>query len=103
MDWTDITDVRITDEDGNVLYEGPKFLRCYYNECLSIVTQGQINLHGRCASCGGRKFRQTVLLKQNEIMDLSSGKHVLAQWEKEMIDGSIKELPAPVEKEQNDD
>lgn len=100
MRWTDCTDIVVTDDDGSEVYDGPKFKRCYYNECGSLVTQGQIEQHGTCV-CGGRKMRAAVLLTINEISGLMTGKYLLNEWENELIGNDEIELPI-IEEGEND-
>ncbi len=91
MHWYDCTDIRIEDDSGGLIYEGPKFLRCMYSECGSIVTQGKLEEsdEGVCY-CGGRKFRPALLLKEDERRDLMTGKHPLNEWERVVVgDDSI--------------
>lgn len=91
MHWYDITDIEVKNDDGLVLYNGPKFLRCVYSECGRIVTHGQLEKdgEGQCA-CGGRKTRAAVLLTQDEKNGLMKGKYLLNEWETKMIgDDSI--------------
>lgn len=90
MHWYDCVDIKVID-DGNVLYEGPKFLRCVYGECGRIATQGKLEEsgQGRCW-CGGRRFRGALLLTEDEKTGLMRGKYPLNVWETIMIgDDSI--------------
>lgn len=84
MAWSDCTDIKVTDDDGQVLYEGPRYLRCVYGECSSVVTHGQIAKNGGCR-CGGRKFRAAVLLTKTEQVQLMTGHYPLTDWETEYI------------------
>ena len=80
MHWTDCTDIRIVGDDEAVIYVGPKFLRCVYSECSSLVTHGQIEATGTCL-CGGRKYRSAVKVTRDEEVGLTTGKYLLNEWE----------------------
>lgn len=73
-------DITIFDDDKNRIYKGPSFLRCEQYGCRKIVTNGYLAKHGAC-SCGGRKFRDAVLLTPEEIEGFRNGEYLLNEWE----------------------
>lgn len=85
MHWYDCIDIRVTDDDGQVLYDGPKFLRCQYTECAEIATQGWLEEHDGHCYCGGRKFRPALLLTTEEKRAFMNGKYSLNAWETMMV------------------
>ena len=79
--WYDCTDIDVFDDDGVLIYRGPKFLRCMANECQGIVTQGMIEEIGKCGHCGFRKTRSATKLSRDEVNDFLTGKYPLNEWE----------------------
>lgn len=80
MHWSDCTDIKVRDDGGEMIYAGPRYLRCVYVECSSLVTHGRIEEIGTCL-CGGRKFRAAVKLSKQEQTELMTGHHPLNPWE----------------------
>ena len=89
--WYDCVDIVVKDDDGEIIYDGPKFLRCAYpSDCGSIVTHGWLDQNDGHCYCGGRKFRAALMLKPEEQRALMMGKHPLNEWETKMVgDDSI--------------
>ena len=58
-------DVIVRNDDGQIIFSGPRFLRCGYAECNSLVTHGMIQEHGGCV-CGGKRVRQAVKVTPDE-------------------------------------
>lgn len=80
-DWYECHDIDVRDDDGNIIYTGPKFMRCVYPECNSLVTQGKIDESGTCY-CGGRKMRAAVRVTEEERGEILTGKRPLNDWER---------------------
>lgn len=78
--WYDITDIQIKDDEGIIVFSGPKFQRCFYHECGKLVTYGYLEEHQSCF-CGGRKFRVPSVLTEVERQDLLSGAYPLTELE----------------------
>jgi hypothetical protein len=77
-------DIRVLDDKGVLIYEGPTFLRCEQYGCRKMVTHGYLEKHGKCY-CGGIRFRDAVLLTDEEQEGLRAGKYPLAAWEQAFI------------------
>lgn len=75
-----LQDIKVVDDDGTLLYEGPPFVRCEQYGCRKLVTQGQIEKDGACL-CGGRKLAPAMALLPQEIEDLYAGLYPLVEWE----------------------
>ena len=90
MNWYDCVDIEVIDDDGNIIYDGPKFIRCtYVADCGFVVTQGYLQEHG-CCYCGGRKFAPARVIKPEERERLLSDETPKTEWEAMMIgDDSI--------------
>lgn len=78
--WYDCVDIEIRDDDGNLTYTGPKFLRCMADECGALVTHGTMDKFGSCM-CGFRKVRPATKLTREEKNGLLNGKYLLNEWE----------------------
>lgn len=85
--WYECFDIEVYDH-GEKIYTGPKFIRCFYNECGEIVTQGMILERGCCYGCGGRKFRPAVKLNTYDKTRLLSGEVPFLPWESELLEGA---------------
>jgi hypothetical protein len=78
--WFDCVDVEIHDDDGQLVYSGPKFLRCMADECGQLVTHGMLAEYGSC-SCGFRRVRPATVITRDEKSGLLNGKYLLNEWE----------------------
>ena len=88
IDWTDCNeDIRALDDNGNVIYSGPKWIRCAHIDCGELLTHGMIEKHQRGCVCNGRRVVAVRRLKPEEIEGLQSGKYPLTQWEHDLIHG----------------
>lgn len=86
MDWWECGDIKVYGDAGEVLYSGPKFVRCEEWGCKEIVTDGQIKAHGAC-KCGNRRFRTCTKLTAREKRRFLEGKYLLSEWEHKLIFG----------------
>jgi len=77
-------DIRVFDDDEHLIYEGPTFLRCEEHGCRKMVTNGYLTKHGAC-SCGGRKFKNALVLTPDETQGLINGDYELNEWEQFFI------------------
>jgi hypothetical protein len=77
-------DIRIYDDDQQLIYDGPAFVRCEEYGCRKMVTNGYLENHGAC-SCGGRKFKNALMLTPDEIQGLRNGDYELNEWEQFFI------------------
>jgi hypothetical protein len=92
-DWVECVDIRVIDDAGEVIYNGPRWFRCARDECRILVTQGMIH-QGGC-HCGNRRLKPAYKLTEAEIHRLQMpGEYELAKWEKELIFGKEAELGA---------
>lgn len=88
IQWAEPEDIIVTDQ-GQVLYSGPKYVRCTRIECLSLVTQGMVQ-QGGCW-CGNRRVGVVHLLTKAERRRLKAGYYPLTTWEQVLI---APEVPA---------
>lgn len=86
MDWWECGDIKIYTDAGDVMYSGPKFVRCTEYGCQEIVTDGQIREHGACA-CGNKRYRSCRKLTETERKGMLNGAYLLSEWEYQMIFG----------------
>lgn len=77
-------DVRVLDDSGEVIYEGPTFFRCREFTCRKMVTNGYLEKHGKCY-CGGRQFNDALALTKEESQALREGKYPLNAWEQVFV------------------
>lgn len=87
ISWQDCDDIRVLDDDGQVVYAGPRWVRCARAECNSLVTHGQIQQAGGCI-CGMRRVVPAWKLTSTEKAGLKRGYYPLLNWEHEAIHGS---------------
>lgn len=83
MDQFECGDILVRNDDGSILYRGPRFLRCPLSECGRLVTHGQVQ-EGGCI-CGGRRFRAAVKVTEVEQKQLLAGAFPLVEWEKKAL------------------
>lgn len=86
--WADCEDITVLDDDGQVIYNGPKYLRCKRDECKELVTHGLIHEHGACW-CGNRRLGVALRLTQAERALVKRGFYPLCAWERELIKPSL--------------
>ena len=84
--WTDCEDIRVIDK-GEVVYAGPRWLRCTRMECGGLVTHGRIR-NGGCP-CGQRRVVGAYKLSTTEQWKLKRGHYALLPWEYEAIHGRL--------------
>jgi|GEM_PF-3833780 len=77
--WDVCEDIKVFDDEGKLIYTGPRYMRCGRPECLQLVTHGQIAL-GSCV-CGNRRLRPALMLSEQERLGLRRGAYVLCPWE----------------------
>ncbi len=90
--WRDCEDIRVLDDDGSVLYAGPRWMRCTRIECNALVTHGQIQ-KGGCV-CGQRRVTGAYRLTATEQVMLKRGHYPLLDWEHLAIHGAPR-VPQP--------
>lgn len=81
-------EIVILDDDKKTIYRGPSFVRCEQYGCRKIATNGYLEKHGSCV-CGGRKFRDAVVLTPEEIQGLKNGEYILNDWERFFIEQEL--------------
>lgn len=81
--WQQCEDIQVRDDAGMVIYDGPKWLRCTREECLKLVTHGQI-AKGSCV-CGNRRVRPALQLTTLEKAWLKLGLLPLTTWETALV------------------
>lgn len=77
-------DVRVRDDDGVVIYSGPRFLRCQRIDCGALITHGMIQELGACM-CGSRRVRAAVNIMPEEEAALSNFTLPMLPWERECM------------------
>lgn len=87
--------IKVLNDQGERVYEGPSFVRCETYGCRKMVTNGHLEKHGACY-CGGRKFRDAILLTEAEIEGLKEGRYELNEWERFFIWDCIAKSQEPV-------
>ena len=85
LSWKDCEDIRVLDDAGNVLYAGPRWMRCTRMECGGLVTHGMVR-NGGCP-CGQRRVVGAYKLSSTEQWKLKRGHYALLPWEYEAIHG----------------
>ena len=90
VQWDEVGDIRVLDDDGQVLYAGPQYLRCLRQECTLVVTHGMIQRYGGCW-CGNRRVAVGLRLRQAEKARLKAGYYDLAPWEVELVQPTVPE------------
>lgn len=83
IQWDECEDIRVTDDEGAVLYNGPRYLRCKRAECRCVVTHGMV-IEGGCW-CGNRRLEACATLTAAERGLLKRGYYPLVAWEQEAI------------------
>ena len=77
-------DVRVRDDDGNIIYSGPRFLRCQRIDCGALVTHGMIQELGSCM-CGSRRMRAAVNVMPEEKTAIENMALPMLPWERECM------------------
>lgn len=85
--WDECADVRVIADDGEVLYNGPRYMRCTRPECLLLVTHGMIE-QGGCW-CGNRRLAVSLRLTVVERERLKAGYYPLNFWERVAIEPEL--------------
>jgi hypothetical protein len=83
LQWWECDDLEVTNEHGQLLFAGPRYLRCTRPECLHLVTHGMI-AQGGCW-CGNRRLSVCLRLTKVEKDRLKEGYYPLLPWEAEAI------------------
>ena len=83
IQWGQCEDIIVRDNDGDVIYNGPKYLRCSRQQCNIIVTQAMVRSGG--CWCGNRRLIPAIRLTAAERMQVKSGYFPLSAWEVELI------------------
>jgi len=81
---TECFDVRVRDDDGKIIYAGPRFLRCQRIDCGALVTHGMIQELGSCM-CGSRRVRAAVNVMPEEESALQELRLPMLPWERECM------------------
>lgn len=79
-------EVRVWDDDGQTIYQGPRFVRCY--DCRVLHTIREINEEGGCKACGVTKFKPAFKLTPQEKIDLVGGVYKMHPWERAILEGN---------------
>lgn len=82
--WDECEDIKVFDDDGALIHNGPKFLRCSRQACNSLVTQGMILESGACW-CGNRRLVPALKLTKQEKCELKLVYYPLNRWEMALI------------------
>ena len=91
--WDDCRDdVEVRDEWDQVLWVGPRYLRCTRQECHTLVTHGMI-AQGGCW-CGNRRLVGALRLTTEERALVKRGYYPLTPWEIEQVQPTV-----PLEKQ----
>lgn len=85
--WSKCEDVRVLDDDGAVIYSGPKYLRCKRSECNGLTTHAMAH-QGGCW-CGNRRLGVALRLTTEERSLLKRGYYPLCAWELELIKPTV--------------
>lgn len=85
--WADCEDLVVRDDEGVVLYSGPKYLRCKRAECSELVTHGMAHAGG--CWCGNRRLGVALKLTTTEKALLKRGYYPLCAWEQALIRPSL--------------
>lgn len=81
-------DVKVFDDDGALIYQGPRFYRCTAAVCGNALhTVRQINEDGGCRICGMTKFMPAVRLLPDEEFEVASGMYRMHPWEQDILRG----------------
>lgn len=91
--WQDCEDLEVWDEWGQLVWAGPRYLRCTRVECHMLVTHGMI-AQGGCW-CGNRRLAVALRLTKEEAAHLKAGYYPLLQWEAEQIQSTLPPGKAP--------
>ena len=81
--WTDCEDLRVLNDHGDVIYNGPKYFRCRQTDCHELVTHWIVE-QGGCV-CGSRRLEPAYRLRPDEEERLRTGYYPLVSWEVEAI------------------
>ena len=88
IDWKECEDIRVLDDDGHVIYSGPRWMRCARAECGGLVTHGMIR-NGGCP-CGRMRVVAAWKLSATEKAMLKRGHYPLLDWEYKAIHGNYE-------------
>jgi hypothetical protein len=81
-------DVKVWDDDGTLVYQGPRFYRCTASVCGNALhTVRQISEGGGCRVCGMTKFMPAVKLLPEEQQALMAGTYKMHPWEVAILEG----------------
>lgn len=86
--WDEVGEIRVLDDNGQVLYAGPQYLRCLRQECLLVVTHGMMQRYGACW-CGNRRVNVALKVRQAEKAHLKAGYYELTPWEVDLIQPTL--------------
>lgn len=81
--WNECDDLEVRNEWAQIIWAGPRYLRCTRMECHSLVTHGMI-AQGGCW-CGNRRLTVALRLTTEEKAMLKRGYYPLVPWEVEQI------------------
>jgi hypothetical protein len=91
--WTECEDLDIFDDDGVLVFSGPRYFRCSRAECCHLVTHGMIR-QGGCW-CGNRRLTVAMRLTKVEKEHLQQGYYPLVKWEWDAIEVQMPEGHEP--------
>lgn len=94
MEWFDVADIKIANDDGEVIYYGPNWLRCSFGACGILVTaKMRERSNSFCPRCEGNRFIPARFLSNTEKQDILGGRLPLSEWEHEMVfGGALKDI-----------
>ncbi len=91
--WTDCEDIELRDDDGEIVYSGPRYFRCSRTECSALVTHGMVRTGG--CWCGNRRLIVPIRLTTEEKSLLKRWYYPLVQWEAAQIQPVVPEGKEP--------
>ncbi len=91
--WSDCEDIEVYSDEQQLLYAGPRYLRCTRSECHELVTQGMVQKGG--CWCGNRRLYVAFRLTTTEKAMLKRGYYPLLIWEASQIQPVCPEGKVP--------
>jgi hypothetical protein len=93
MHWTDCEDLEIFDDEGALIFAGPRYFRCSRAECCHLVTHGMVRAGG--CWCGNRRLIVAMRITKSEAEKLKQGYYPLVVWEWLAIEPLVPEDKEP--------
>lgn len=83
LQWWQCEDIEIFDDEGQLIYAGPRYFRCTRPECIatdhSLITHGMVRSGG--CFCGNRRIGVALRLTKVEKERLAQWYYPLVSWE----------------------